>query len=69
MSDLIKRYGYDRAKRELKAMDDRSLWMISSCLKLREEVRQELLDYEHNSFGLDDLRDCDIPPCTIILER
>lgn len=45
MSDLIERYGYERAVRELKAMDDRAIWMISSCLKYREEVRKECLDY------------------------
>lgn len=45
MSDLIERYGYERAVRELKAMDDRAIWMISSCLKYREEVRKECLEY------------------------
>lgn len=46
MSDLIRRYGIDRARRELKAMDDRSVWMISSCLNYREEVRAEIADYD-----------------------
>ena len=56
MSDLIERYGYERAVRELKAMDDRAIWMISSCLKYREEVRKECLDYrrEHNIFEVGD---------------
>lgn len=45
MSDLIERYGYERAVRELKAMDDRAIWMISSCLKYREEVRKECLEH------------------------
>ena len=52
MSDLIERYGYERAVRELKAMDDRAIWMISSCLKYREEVRKECLEYrrQHNIY-------------------
>jgi len=56
MSDLIERYGYERAVRELKAMDDRAIWMISSCLKYREEVRKECLEYrrEHNIFEVRD---------------
>ena len=56
MSDLIERYGYERAVRELKAMDDRAIWMISSCLKYREEVRKECLDYrrQHNIFEVGD---------------
>ena len=56
MSDLIERYGYERAVRELKAMDDRAIWMISSCLKYREEVRKECLEYrrQHNIFEVGD---------------
>ena len=56
MSDLIERYGYERAVRELKAMDDRAIWMISGCLKYREEVRKELLKYrrQHNIFEVGD---------------
>lgn len=45
MSDLIKRYGIERAKRELKLMDERSVFMISDCLVYREEVRKEIVDY------------------------
>ena len=45
MSDLIKRYGVERAKRELKLMDERSIFMISDCLVYREEVRKEIADY------------------------
>lgn len=56
MSDLIERYGYERAVRELKAMDDRAIWMISSCLKYREEVRKECLEYRraNNIFEVGD---------------
>lgn len=56
MSDLIERYGYERAVRELKAMDDRAIWMISSCLKYREEVRKECLEHrrQHNIFEVGD---------------
>ena len=56
MSDLIERYGYERAVRELKAMDDRAIWMISICLKYREEVRKECLEHrrEHNIFEFED---------------
>ena len=56
MSDLIERYGYERAIRELKAMDDRAIWMISSCLKYREEVRKECLEHRraNNSFEVGD---------------
>ena len=56
MSDLIERYGYERAVRELKAMDDRAIWMISGCLKYREEVRKECLEYrrEHNIYEVGD---------------
>lgn len=62
MSDLIERYGYERAVRELKAMDDRAIWMISGCLKYREEVRKECLEYrrEHNIYEVgDDVVFCD----------
>lgn len=56
MSDLIERYGYERAVRELKAMDDRAIWMISGCLKYREEVRKECLEYrrENNIYEVGD---------------
>ena len=56
MSDLIERYGYERAVRELKAMDDRAIWMISSCLKYREEVKKECLEYRraNNIFEVGD---------------
>ena len=56
MSDLIERYGYERAIRELKAMDDRAIWMISSCLKYREEVRKECLEHRraNNIFEVGD---------------
>ena len=56
MSDLIERYGYERVIRELKAMDDRAIWMISSCLKYREEVRKECLEHRraNNIFEVGD---------------
>ena len=56
MSDLIERYGYERAIRELKAMDDRAIWMISICLKYREEVRKECLEHRraNNIFEVGD---------------
>lgn len=46
MSDLIKRYGIDRARRELRLMDERSIFMISGSLDYREEVRAEIADYD-----------------------
>jgi len=50
MSDLIKRYGIERARRELKLMDERSIFMISCCLDYREEVRAEIADYDRKDF-------------------
>lgn len=43
---MIKRYGIDRARRELKLMDERSMFMISCCLGYREEVRAEIADHD-----------------------
>ena len=67
MSDLIKRYGYKRAVRELKAMDNRDFWMITSCLKFREEVRQEIADYERTD-TCSDIKN-HISPNTKVIER
>lgn len=54
--NLIERYGYDRAKRELALMDERSIAMICGSIEYREQVRAELLDYrrENNIFENED---------------
>jgi hypothetical protein len=54
--NLIERYGYDRAKRELTAMDNRDIWMISGDIEYREQVRAELLEYRraNNIFEVGD---------------
>lgn len=67
MSDLIKRYGIERARRELKAMDDRSIWMISDCLIYREEVRAEIANYDRtdNCVNIEN----HISPLTIIINK
>ena len=67
MSDLIKRYGYERAVRELKAMDNRDVWMITDCLKFREEVRQEIADHERTDY-VSDIRN-HLSPTTVVIER
>lgn len=66
MSDLIKRYGIDRAKRELKLMDERSIFMISDCLVYREEVRKEIADY--NTDHCSDIEN-HISPSTVRIEK
>ena len=55
--NLIKRYGYDRAKRELALMDGSSIAMISDSAECREQVRAGLLEYrrENNIFEVGDL--------------
>lgn len=50
MSDLIKRYGIERARRELALMDERNIFMMSDCLKFREEVRREIADHDRTDF-------------------
>lgn len=59
--NLIERYGYERAKRELELMDDRSVAMISADLNYRESVRVELLEYrrEHRIFEVGDKIVCE----------
>lgn len=54
--NLIKRYGYDRAKRELALMDESSIAMISDSVDYREQVRAGLLEYrrENNIFEVGD---------------
>ncbi len=55
--NLIERFGYERAKRELVYMDERSMLMITSCEEYREKLRGELLEYrrQHNIFEIGDL--------------
>ena len=50
--NLIERYGYDRAKRELALMDESSIAMISDSVEYREKVRAGLLEHrrENNIF-------------------
>lgn len=67
MSDLIKRYGIDRARRELKYMNDRSIWMISDCLEFREEVRKEIADYDRTD-NCSDIKN-HLSPSTEVIER
>ena len=47
--NLIKRYGYDRAKRELALMDGSSIAMISDSVEYREQVRAGLLEYRREN--------------------
>lgn len=55
--NLIERFGYERAKRELVYMDEESILMITSCKEYREKLRNELLEYrrQHNIFEVGDL--------------
>ena len=67
MSDLVKRYGIERARRELKYMDDRSIWMISDCLEFREEARKEIADHDRTDTCSDIFNH--ISPLTKVIER